>query len=400
MERDEESGLSYHHKRMCCAWLGRWAAVDPTNHEVFYCRYGYCRGNPLNATDRSGEAQIPPGATPQSLLNDANRTLSGERLTHLDRGSSQALLAEAQGSGVVDSKHNTFIHHSDDVARDLASARKLISQIDTISGDKKVQMKSSLREQLIAAKTELAARVDTVQAAVDASNRLNADPRTSSRLTGVRLPGGRIIEDSLAVQAQQQETPPLLPDDPEFAGLLDDINKLPVRQGQKAAPPGALVHSTPAAEATKNVAPSNTAVPEPVSAVKEPISTTPPEPVSATPPQPTSFGKDLLLMGLKIPSQMIAGKVADSIALDSVNSMLKEVNLPPETEIGPSPPPQRDVALGLLGALPPGVDIGMAAFAGGISSFVTDVAFKPVLVEYYRQFPTLSDFWSKVYANP
>jgi RHS repeat-associated protein len=245
MERDEESGLSYHHNRFYNLLLARWNSVDPILDDIPYSRYSYTRANPITATDKSGQAALPQGTTPQSLLQDAQDALSQKRLTHLDRGTSQAVLIESQGSGVADaSYHNAYIHHIDDIERDIKSARTTVSQIDTVLGDKRTTIKSSLRQQLIAAKEELAARAAISQEAVDASKILDAD--YSSRLSGRQLPQGRVVQDSLTVMGQQRgEALTLLPDDPRFAGLAEQINKLPVRPGQSAAPLGALKPPTP-----------------------------------------------------------------------------------------------------------------------------------------------------------
>jgi RHS repeat-associated protein len=235
MERDEESGMSYHHRRFYCVWLGRWSSVDPTAHKLTYCRYSYAPTNPVNSIDRSGEADIPEGVTAQSLLHDVNEALAQRKLKHLDRGSSQALLAEAQGSGVVDPKNNTFIHHTPDVEIDVAIARRWIAQIDTVTGDRASGLTSDLRKQLVAARAELNARAERAQMAIDAARTLNRE--YSSRLSGRQLQPGRMITDSLAIQGRQSGNAiSLLPDDPRFAGLLNELNQLPVRPGQKAAP--------------------------------------------------------------------------------------------------------------------------------------------------------------------
>ncbi len=51
MERDEESGLSYHSARYYLSWIGRWSGCDPKGAPN---RYEMCASNPINATDRSG----------------------------------------------------------------------------------------------------------------------------------------------------------------------------------------------------------------------------------------------------------------------------------------------------------------------------------------------------------
>ena len=59
MERDEESGLSYHGARYYASWMARWASPDPLAilHDVNL--YGYSAGNPVKKLDRGGLATVP-----------------------------------------------------------------------------------------------------------------------------------------------------------------------------------------------------------------------------------------------------------------------------------------------------------------------------------------------------
>ena len=54
MERDEETGLSYHTARYYLSWLGRWGSVDPIDLAGGANLYQYVRGNSTNSTDQSG----------------------------------------------------------------------------------------------------------------------------------------------------------------------------------------------------------------------------------------------------------------------------------------------------------------------------------------------------------
>ena len=54
MERDEETGLQYHHARYYVPWLGRWASADPGGLVDAPSLYVYCRGNPIALHDPSG----------------------------------------------------------------------------------------------------------------------------------------------------------------------------------------------------------------------------------------------------------------------------------------------------------------------------------------------------------
>jgi RHS repeat-associated protein len=62
MERDEESGLSYHTARYYLPWLGRWAGTDPLGLAGSRNLYEYCYGDPVILRDTSGtqaDAGVP-----------------------------------------------------------------------------------------------------------------------------------------------------------------------------------------------------------------------------------------------------------------------------------------------------------------------------------------------------
>jgi RHS repeat-associated protein len=54
MERDEESGFTYHTARFCVPNLGRWISIDPSGTEGGLNLYAYAGGNPLKYLDSSG----------------------------------------------------------------------------------------------------------------------------------------------------------------------------------------------------------------------------------------------------------------------------------------------------------------------------------------------------------
>lgn len=54
MERDEETGLSYHTARYYLPWLGRWASADPAGLSDGLNVYQYCGGGPCGLADKSG----------------------------------------------------------------------------------------------------------------------------------------------------------------------------------------------------------------------------------------------------------------------------------------------------------------------------------------------------------
>ncbi len=59
MERDEETGLSYHTARYYASWLGRWTASDPIGLQGGGNRYQYVAGNPIQLGDPSGLTEEP-----------------------------------------------------------------------------------------------------------------------------------------------------------------------------------------------------------------------------------------------------------------------------------------------------------------------------------------------------
>ncbi len=67
MERDGESGLSYHTARYYLPWLGRWGSCDPSGQLDGPNAYCYSRDRATLATDRNGQ-QSSVGPTPNDQL--------------------------------------------------------------------------------------------------------------------------------------------------------------------------------------------------------------------------------------------------------------------------------------------------------------------------------------------
>lgn len=59
MERDEESGLSYHSARYYAPWLGRWTSCDPLGVLDGPNLYRFARCNPVRFSDPTGEQSTP-----------------------------------------------------------------------------------------------------------------------------------------------------------------------------------------------------------------------------------------------------------------------------------------------------------------------------------------------------
>jgi len=60
MERDEESGLSYHSTRYYVPWLGRWLSCDSIGIEDGVNLYAYVHGNPMRGVDLNGTDEVRP----------------------------------------------------------------------------------------------------------------------------------------------------------------------------------------------------------------------------------------------------------------------------------------------------------------------------------------------------
>lgn len=54
MERDDETGLSYHTARYYIPWLGRWSSADPIGIDGGMNVYEYCGSNPISNSDTAG----------------------------------------------------------------------------------------------------------------------------------------------------------------------------------------------------------------------------------------------------------------------------------------------------------------------------------------------------------
>jgi RHS repeat-associated protein len=60
MERDEETGLSYHTARYYLSWLGRWVSTDPADLNDGLNVFFYANDNPVNFIDQLGMQAIQP----------------------------------------------------------------------------------------------------------------------------------------------------------------------------------------------------------------------------------------------------------------------------------------------------------------------------------------------------
>jgi RHS repeat-associated protein len=72
MERDEETGLSYHTARYYLPWLGRWGSVDPIGIKGNINHYEYSSLNPVSNYDKNGEQATPAPVAQQQPTQSPN----------------------------------------------------------------------------------------------------------------------------------------------------------------------------------------------------------------------------------------------------------------------------------------------------------------------------------------
>ena len=87
MERDDETGLQYHHHRYYAPWLGRWTRPDPAGLVDGVNRWGYVVGAPLSSTDSRGLQQDEVDAI-NKQVQDARKLREGVERSRETRGDS------------------------------------------------------------------------------------------------------------------------------------------------------------------------------------------------------------------------------------------------------------------------------------------------------------------------
>jgi len=114
MERDEETGLSYHNARYYIPWLGRWLNCDPIGIRDGVNVYAYCRNNPVNGTDTSGTQFNKPYVAKQ---DNARAQPSIDFKTLMQAGEKQAAAntakAAAEHNRQVNSNNSNFYGSND-----------------------------------------------------------------------------------------------------------------------------------------------------------------------------------------------------------------------------------------------------------------------------------------------
>jgi RHS repeat-associated protein len=111
MERDDETGLSYHGKRYYAPWLGRWTSCDPLGLAAGPDLYVYARSNPIRFVDPEGTDDLdlpgwyrPPEvvAVIKAQIAEINEAIIAEKAsladgTQGDGGKRLTLITHAKG---------------------------------------------------------------------------------------------------------------------------------------------------------------------------------------------------------------------------------------------------------------------------------------------------------------
>lgn len=116
MERDDETGLSYHNARYYIPWLGRWLSCDPIDLEGGINVYAYCYNNPIGHSDKSGTQTDPYAYKSNSLsvsmstglnkvMPDSVRALTKEGLEKAQKAQEAAKVNEALSHLIVPKKN-------------------------------------------------------------------------------------------------------------------------------------------------------------------------------------------------------------------------------------------------------------------------------------------------------
>lgn len=130
MERDKESGLSYHGARYYATWLARWINCDPVGLIGGTNLYSYA-SNPVQLVDRNGQANtIPPQA--QNLLDEVKRVLGDHRL---DSWTFESAVYEAQGGRVERVSSNDLAKHRGNLGQALTDARRVAKNLQSFLED-------------------------------------------------------------------------------------------------------------------------------------------------------------------------------------------------------------------------------------------------------------------------
>lgn len=128
MERDEESGLSYHSARYYAPWIGRWLKPDPAALKDGIDDYQYASGNPIRLADPTGLGGWDRFWGGVKMVGGALETVAGGSLVLAGVASSEVGVGIAIGAaGLVVTAHGADVTQSG--ARTMWNGE----QVDTVT---------------------------------------------------------------------------------------------------------------------------------------------------------------------------------------------------------------------------------------------------------------------------
>lgn len=379
MERDEESGLSYHAARYYLPWMGRWLSCDPLGVRASLNVLTYGKSNPIMYLDTTGRADYAWWPKGTSFISPENTGSVGTK-AHQDILPVVADRINREGFFSADTEVKTLPGgskqkgswkrgeidlrvHGSTQGNKIADLKSLGGKENALKQTKKYALFDDTQFSSKSNDRPLTEYAENALETVESGNRtylLSQDKSTPEKFFWYRY-------DKVA----KGQTPQV-----EFKPTVSVQKTIP---GASTAPTLAVEPATPINLKSANASPT-TVAPR----------------LSPRGALPTStFGNDLAGMAAKLITQPFSQYIADRYAIAAGNSFAREFGGEETNDPGSSM--QRDAAHALIGQVPPGTDVAVTALAGGIAYVFTEVIFKPVMVEYYRQYPTPMDFFNKVY---
>ncbi|NJO42498.1 MAG: hypothetical protein HC769_22345 [Cyanobacteria bacterium CRU_2_1] len=189
MERDEETGLSYHTARYYLPWLGRWCSTDSIGIKGGINLFCYAQTNPICLNDVVGTD--PVDRTPAGIVDRTENLLQNR----FSRADFEGALAESQGYQIPrpGRQGGGWYDHYEDVQQGVNQARNILKDIQSILKDAGTgnRVRRSLEQirVVIGERLRLARRVIAV-----ADELRNSHP---TRLAGVQGRRGPLVSERL-----------------------------------------------------------------------------------------------------------------------------------------------------------------------------------------------------------
>lgn len=133
MERDEESGLSYHTARYYASWLGRWGSCDPRGITDGPNIFAYSRNSPNTFIDTNGAAAMPATADQLEVIaNFKNKLLPEMRFEKQIEDETLVIGTLPNGQGWTDSRSG-YLRKENQIKQQM-SAERFARTLGNIAG--------------------------------------------------------------------------------------------------------------------------------------------------------------------------------------------------------------------------------------------------------------------------